>query len=133
MKILAADIGGTHSRFAASEIQESSNIDLTEVFVFPTGLESINSLSDLLDYFCRKAPAEMADYDQYQAISLAIAGAVSPIVGAIRTIPSSFTSRTLPRLGVVQERGRRSTSSRRGTGACRWSSAGFSTRTAGHV
>jgi len=77
MKILAADIGGTNSRFAAVEMTSPSNIMMSELFIFPTALKSIRSLGDLLGHFRENAPLELADLDQYQAITLGVAGAVN--------------------------------------------------------
>ena len=77
MRILVADIGGTHSRFAAVDIENLSTVVMTEPFIFPTGLESIESLHDLLTHFRQNAPSEIAGFDQYQAISMGVAGAIS--------------------------------------------------------
>ncbi len=76
MRILAADIGGTHSRFAAVDIEDPSNITMKEPFIFPTGLKSIGSLKGLLAHFKQNAPSEMADLDQYRALALGVAGAI---------------------------------------------------------
>jgi glucokinase len=76
MRILAADIGGTNSRFASVEINDLSSVTVGEPFVFPTGLDSIGSLHDLMYHFQQNAPGESADLGQYQAISLGVAGAV---------------------------------------------------------
>jgi glucokinase len=76
MKILAADIGGTNSRFACVEIDGLSSVSMGEPFVFPTWLVTINSLHDLLDHFQQNAPSEIADLGHYHAVSLGVAGAV---------------------------------------------------------
>jgi len=76
MRILAADIGGTNSRFATVEINGLSSVSVGEPFVFPTGLDSIGSLHDLLNHLQQNAPAENADPGQYDAVSLGVAGAV---------------------------------------------------------
>jgi glucokinase len=76
MRILAADIGGTNSRFASVEINGLSSISVGEPFVFPTWLDSIGSLQELLHHFQQNAPGENVDPGQYHAISLGVAGAV---------------------------------------------------------
>jgi len=76
MRILAADIGGTNSRFASVEINGLSSVVVGEPFVFPTWLDSIGSLQDLLHHFQQNAPCENADPGQYHAVSLGVAGAV---------------------------------------------------------
>jgi len=77
MRILAADIGGTNSRFASVEISSLSCVVVGESFVFPTWLESIGSLQELLHHFQQNAPGENTDPGQYHAVSLGVAGAVN--------------------------------------------------------
>lgn len=85
MKILAADVGGTNARFAAVELDDLSSISMGEAFIFPTDSESVHSLSDLLAYFSRQAPEEIADLASYDSISIGVAGAV---VGGTATLPN---------------------------------------------
>ncbi len=87
MRILAADIGGTNSRFACVEIDGLSSVSMGEPYVFPTWLDSIGSLPDLLDHFQHNAPAEMADLGQYRAIALGVAGAVDHGKATLPNIP----------------------------------------------
>ena len=87
MKILAADIGGTNSRFACVEIDGLSSLSMGEPFVFPTWLESIGSLHDLLLHFQQNAAAEIADPGQYPAVSLGVAGAVDRGKATLPNIP----------------------------------------------
>jgi glucokinase len=87
MKILAADIGGTNSRFACVEIDGLSSVSMGEPFVFPTGLDSIGSLHDLLDHFQHNAPSMIADLGQYHAVALGVAGAVDRGKATLPNIP----------------------------------------------
>ncbi len=87
MRVLAADIGGTNSRFACVEIDGLSGVSMGEPFVFPTWLDSIGSLHDLLDHFRRNAPSDIADLERYDAISLGVAGAVDQGKATLPNIP----------------------------------------------
>ena len=87
MRILAADIGGTNSRFACVEIDGLSSVSMGEPYVFPTWLDSIGSLHDLLDHFQHNAPAEIADLGHYRAVSLGVAGAVDLGQATLPNIP----------------------------------------------
>lgn len=85
MRILAADVGGTNSRFAAIEMTDPSSLSMGEAFIFPTDSEPVNSLSDLLEHFSTHAPGDVADLDSYDSIAIAVAGAV---VGRTATLPN---------------------------------------------
>jgi glucokinase len=87
MRILAADIGGTNSRFACVEIDGPSGVSMGEPFVFPTWLDSIGSLHDLLDHFQQDAPSEIADLGHYHAVTLGVAGAVDRGKATLPNIP----------------------------------------------
>ncbi len=87
MRILAADIGGTNSRFACVEIDGPSSVSMGEPFVFPTWLDSIGSLHDLLDHFQHNAPSVIADLGQYDAVTLGVAGAVDRGKATLPNIP----------------------------------------------
>ncbi|MCH8912335.1 MAG: glucokinase, partial [Planctomycetes bacterium] len=84
---MAADIGGTNSRFACVEIDGLSSVSMGEPYVFPTWLDSIGSLHDLLDHFQHNAPAEIADLGHYRAVSLGVAGAVDLGQATLPNIP----------------------------------------------
>jgi glucokinase len=85
MKILAADIGGTNARFARVEIDGLSAIEMSTPSVFPTGSESIESFDHLLEQYAANRPPGTPDIDQFDALSIAIAGAVS---GQRATLPN---------------------------------------------
>ena len=87
MRVLAADIGGTNSRFACVEIDGLSSVSIGEPFVFPTWLDTIGSLHDLLDHFQQNAPSEIADLERYDAVSLGLAGAVDEGKATLPNIP----------------------------------------------
>lgn len=77
LKILAADIGGTNSRFAEIEISGLSNLSMSEPVVFPTWSESIDSFDRLLEHYATTRPAGSVRIADYDALAIAIAGAVS--------------------------------------------------------
>ena len=85
LRILAADIGGTNARFAEAEIDSLSRIRLSEPVIFPTGLESIDSFDALLEHFVAGRPADSASLEDFDALAIAIAGAVS---GRRATMPN---------------------------------------------
>lgn len=77
MRILAADIGGTNARFAEAEVDGLSSIRLSEPVIFPTWSDSIDSFDALLEYYVATKPAGSPDLEDYDALAIAIAGAVS--------------------------------------------------------
>jgi glucokinase len=77
LNILAADIGGTNSRFAEIEISGLSNLSMSEPVVFPTWSESIDSFDRLLEHYARTRPAGNCRITDYDALAIAIAGAVT--------------------------------------------------------
>ena len=85
MKILAADIGGTNSRFAEVEISGLSNLTLYEPVVFPTWSESIDSFDRLLEHYSEAKPPGSPAIGDYDALAIAIAGAVN---GQRATLPN---------------------------------------------
>jgi len=101
MRILAADIGGTHSRFAAADIQSLSDITMGKPFIFPTWLETNGSLDDMLEYFQQNAPADIADLDQYQTIGLGVAGAVNGGKATLPNIPWDIDLESVSRIDSV--------------------------------
>jgi glucokinase len=85
LKILAADIGGTNSRFAEIEISGLSSLSMSEPVVFPTWSDSIDSFDHLLEhYFATRPPGSLAAGD-FDALAIAIAGGVS---GRRATLPN---------------------------------------------
>ena len=85
MKILAADIGGTNSRFAEVDISDLSDVRLSEPVIFPTWSESIESFDRLLEHYAANRPPGSAAIEDCDALSIAIAGAVS---GLRATLPN---------------------------------------------
>lgn len=76
MRILAADIGGTHARFAEAETDGVHTLRLGPVFSFSTRQADIRSFGQFWDLFRRLAPGEMANPDAFDGVSLALAGSV---------------------------------------------------------
>ena len=85
MRILAADIGGTNARFAEVTIDSLSRLNMSEPFVFPTWSDSIASFDQLLEFYSENRPAGSPDIGEYDALSIAVAGAVS---GHRATLPN---------------------------------------------
>ena len=77
MRILAADIGGTNSRFSQVEIDSLAAISMTEPLIFPTWSEHIESFDQLLNHYSEHRPAGSPDVEDFDALSIAIAGAVA--------------------------------------------------------
>jgi glucokinase len=85
MKILAADIGGTNARFARVEITGADSLTMSEPLIFPTWGEDIESFDHLLDHYSAHRPKGSPDIEGFDALSIAIAGAVS---GKNATLPN---------------------------------------------
>ena len=85
MKILAADIGGTNSRFAIVELSGLADIAMSEPVIFPTWSDALESFDHLLQHYSDNRPAGTPDVDQFDALAIAIAGAVS---GQRATLPN---------------------------------------------
>ena len=85
IRILAADIGGTNARFADAEVDGLSRVRLSEPVIFPTWSESIDSFDALLEHYSAAKPAGSPDIEDYDALAIAIAGAVS---GNRATLPN---------------------------------------------
>ena len=76
MSRLLADIGGTNARFARVEIDGLSALEMSEPVVFPTWSDTIESFDHLLEHYSANRPPGTPDVDQFDALSIAIAGAV---------------------------------------------------------
>ena len=87
MRILAADIGGTNSRFAQVDINGPSSLSMSEPLVFPTWSESVESFEQLLDMYSSQRPAGSPDIGEFDALSVAIAGAVNGQRATLPNIP----------------------------------------------
>jgi len=86
LNILAADIGGTHARFAEVGIDGLSRVTVSEPLVFPTWSESIDSFDALLEHYSAAKPAGRPAIEDYDALAIAIAGAVSGKRGTLPNI-----------------------------------------------
>jgi glucokinase len=87
MRILAADIGGTNSRFSQVEIDSLAAISMTEPLIFPTWSEHIESFDQLLNHYSEHRPAGSPDVEDFDALSIAIAGAVAGKRATLPNIP----------------------------------------------
>ncbi|MDH3789030.1 MAG: glucokinase [Xanthomonadales bacterium] len=85
-KILAADIGGTNARFAEVRISGLSRISMSEPVVFPTWSEDIDSFNRLLEHYAESLPAGSAALQEFDALAIAIAGAVNGQRGTLPNI-----------------------------------------------
>lgn len=86
LKILAADIGGTNARFAEVEIDGLSRVRVSEPVVFPTWSDSIDSFDALLEHYSDTKPQAAPSIESYDALAIAIAGAVSGKRGTLPNI-----------------------------------------------
>jgi glucokinase len=86
MRILSADIGGTNTRFAVVSIESLSAISMGELFSFPTAQPGIRSFDDLLNHYRSNSPDSMADPEEYDALALAVAGAVDGRTASLTNI-----------------------------------------------
>jgi glucokinase len=87
LNILAADIGGTNARFARIEIDNPSRVRVSEPVIFPTVSESIDSFDALLDHYAATCPKDSPPIENYDALAIAIAGAVSGRRATLPNIP----------------------------------------------
>jgi len=85
-KILAADIGGTNARFAEVEISGLSGFSMSKPVVFPTWSDAIDSFDMLLDYYATNRPAGSMSIEDFDALAIAIAGAVNGQRGTLPNI-----------------------------------------------
>jgi len=86
-RILAADIGGTNSRFAELVINGLDQVHMSETVVFPTWSESSNTFDQLLEHYFRSRPPGSTPPESYDALSIAVAGAVSGKQATLPNIP----------------------------------------------
>jgi len=86
LNILAADIGGTNARFAEVRISGLSAISMSDPVVFPTGSDEIDSFDRLLDHYAANRPVGSRAIEAFDALSIAIAGAVSGQRGTLPNI-----------------------------------------------
>lgn len=86
LKILAADIGGTNSRFAEVEVSMLSNIRMSKPVIFPTDSDSVNGFQDLLEHYLEVRSPGLATLEEYDALGIAIAGGVDGQRGTLPNI-----------------------------------------------
>ena len=87
LRVLAADIGGTQARFAEVRVDEAAapvaghhsgaSVEVGPVFVMDTRQAGVSSFSAFWKFFQRNAPPELADTETFDAVALALAGAVA--------------------------------------------------------
>ncbi|MFC1689488.1 glucokinase [Pseudomonadota bacterium] len=85
-RILAADIGGTNARFAEVQISGLSGISMSEPVVFPTWSDDIDSFDRLLVHYAESLPEGHKALEGYDALAIAIAGAVNGKRGTLPNI-----------------------------------------------
>ncbi len=76
MKILAADIGGTNSRFAHFDVKDFTDIRLNHFTSFNSNQESINSITDLIQHFNHVKSDEFSELSDYDIAVFAVAGPI---------------------------------------------------------
>jgi glucokinase len=84
-RILAADIGGTNARFADVAINSLADISISRPLVFPTWSDSVDSFDQLLAHYSENRPPGTPALADYDALSIALAGAIS---GKKATLPN---------------------------------------------
>jgi glucokinase len=87
MEILAADIGGTNSRFSKVTINGLSALTMSEPVIFPTWSEDIGSFDGLLAQYSANRPGDWPDIEEFDGLAIAIAGAVSGMKATLPNIP----------------------------------------------
>ncbi len=105
-KILTADIGGTNARFAEVNIDGLARIQMSDPVVFPTWSEAIDSFDALLDYYSATKPAGSPALEDYDALAIAIAGAVNGQCATLPNIPWDIdlsVSRPVPRVYLLND------------------------------
>jgi glucokinase len=85
-RILAADIGGTHARFSAIDVNDSGESVCGELFKINTALKGIRTFGDFWRHFLSKAPPALTQVGDYDAVSLAVAGAVQGATAILSNI-----------------------------------------------
>lgn len=80
LHILAADIGGTHARFAAATVDDRFRAELGPVFSICTRQPGVKDFPGFWELFQRVAPGPLANTGGFDAVALAVAGSVSVIV-----------------------------------------------------
>ncbi|MCU0989454.1 MAG: glucokinase [Xanthomonadales bacterium] len=86
MRILAADIGGTNARFAEIVIDGLSQVRVADPVIFPTWSEPIDSFDALLEHYVGQRPPGSPELEDFDALAIAIAGAVSGRRGTLPNI-----------------------------------------------
>ena len=114
LRILAADIGGTQARFAEARVDGAASgepavepsLELGSVFTMETRQEGVNSFVGFCNAFRKKAPPELADMDAFDAVALALAGAVGPDSAVLPNIDWDITrqdARAFPNLFLLND------------------------------
>ena len=106
--ILAADIGGTHARFARVEVEVGNDLkaNLGAVFTFATRQAGISTFAGFWDRFRSQAPAELSAIESFDAVSLAVAGSVTGQAAVLPNIDWDITpqdARLFHRLFLVND------------------------------
>jgi glucokinase len=86
MTTLVADIGGTNSRFAAAKVDADGLVGLSGHFSMPTTRDGETSFTAFWRHFRDSAPRELAE-SRYDAVALAVAGAVHGDTATLTNIP----------------------------------------------
>ncbi len=76
LRILAADIGGTHSRYRILTVDEDLNVVTEAAHSLPTRQENVRDFASYWRRLMDTAPEEFTQLDTFDAVSLALAGSV---------------------------------------------------------
>jgi glucokinase len=77
MRLLALDIGGTNSRFADCHYQSKTNFNIDQIFNLQTNQSGIHNFQDLLNAYEASKPESFLNLEDYDLISIAVAGPVA--------------------------------------------------------
>ena len=106
MRILAADIGGTHARFARAQTDGAQTVSLGPVFSLSTRQADVRSFGQFWELFLQFAPGELARPEAYDGVSLAIAGSVEGRTAVLPNIDwnlSEEDTRAFPKLFLLND------------------------------
>lgn len=103
LSVLAADIGGTHARFAACEVDADFTVRQGPVLHIETRHPDVRSFRSLWAVFLQSAPPALADRSAFDAVALAVAGSVDAeaLAAVLPNIDWDITADDVRDLGPV--------------------------------
>jgi glucokinase len=102
LNILAADIGGTHARFAACVVEAGFRVRQGLTFRLATRQPGVASFKAFWEAFRAAAPADLAATEAFDGVALAVAGSVDGGRALLPNIDWDIRPGDLQALGPVQ-------------------------------